>query len=454
MTSIRARLLAWLLIGLSIATAAGAWAVFMRARAEARDLFDYQMKLMVAAFPDEGFAPSREQPSNAIPGDVVVVQIWDRNGTRLYLSRPAPSVPQRAQVGFSTVKTRDGDWRVYMALVGNNVVQVSQPTSVREELAAGIALRTVLPMVVLLPILFALIWVTIGRGLKPINDVATAMAGRSAGALEPLPESNLPRELKPLVAALNGLLARLGSALDIQRAFIADAAHELRTPLTALHLQIQLAERAGSEDERAAAIARLKGGTERATRLVEQLLALARSEPDASERPVVDVELMALARDLVAEHAPLAANRNIDLGLSGESPVVVRGDPDALRMLLSNLIDNALRYTRPGGTIDVTTREGGGHPELVVADNGPGIPEPERERVFDRFYRGTQADATGSGLGLAIVREIAQRHGATVTLGDGADGPQGPGLEVTVRFPPREHAALACIDGRRHLSLS
>jgi two-component system OmpR family sensor kinase len=150
---------------MTVATAAGAWAVFVRARAEARELFDSQMKLMVAAFPDEGFAASSGRQSSAIPNDVVVVQIWDRNGTRLYLSRPVPSAPQRSEAGFSTVRTRDGDWRVYTALVGDNVVQVSQPTSVREELAAGIALRTMLPMIVMLPILVALIWVTIGRGL-------------------------------------------------------------------------------------------------------------------------------------------------------------------------------------------------------------------------------------------------------------------------------------------------
>jgi len=433
MKSIRSRLLLWLLIGLTIATAAGAWAVFMLARAEARDLFDYQMKLMVAAFPDEGFgATPPRQPEDTEPNDFVVVQIWDRDGTRVYLSRPAPSAPKRADVGFSTVRTRDGDWRVYTALVNNHVVQVSQPTNIREELAARIALRSMLPLIALLPIAIALIWVTIGRGLKPIDDVAAAMAKRSAGALDPLPERNLPAELKPLVASLNGLLARLGHSLGMQRAFIADAAHELRTPLTALHLQIQLAERATDDAERAAAIERLKGGTERATRLVEQLLALARSEPDAAERPFVAVDLAAVGREVVAEQAPIAEAKNLDLGFSGVAPIAVEGDPDALRMLLGNLIDNAIRYTQRGGTIDVAARVEDGRPELTVVDSGPGIPEAERERVFDRFHRGAQADATGSGLGLAIVREIATRHGASVSLGEGRGG---RGLAVTVRFP-------------------
>jgi two-component system OmpR family sensor kinase len=433
-TSIRQRLLVWLGIGLSLATAAGAWAVFMRARAEARDLFDTQMKLMVAAFPDEGFGGSQPRTGNdAFPGDVVVVQIWDRNGTRLYLSRPGRAAPQRSEVGFSTVRTRDGDWRVYTALVGDKVVQVSQPTSIREELAAGIALRTMVPLLVLLPLLLVLIWVTIGRGLKPIDDVAAAVARRSADALDPLPEGRMPREIQPLVAALNALLQRLGQSLGRERAFIADAAHELRTPLTALHLQIQLAERAATDGERATALARLRGGAGRATRLVEQLLTLARSEPDAAERRFARLDLAALARDVVAEHAPIAESRHRDLGFSGEGPVFVDGDADALRMLLGNLVDNALRYTQDGGVIDVAMRMTGGAPELVVADDGPGIPPAERQRVFDRFYRGTTNETTGSGLGLAIVREVAKRHGATI---DVEGGLAGRGTSFRLRFPP------------------
>ena len=438
MSSIRRRLLAWLMIGLSISTAAGAWAVFMLARAEARELFDYQMRLMVAAFPDGGFAGSQARSSNgALPDEVVVVQIWDRNGSRVYLSPPAASPPQRAETGFSTVRTREGDWRVYTALVGNHVIQVSQPTSVREELAARIALRSVLPLSALLPVLVLLIWVTIGRGLKPIDEVAAAMAQRSAGALEPLPEAGLPREIKPLVAALNGLLARLGHSIDMQRAFIADAAHELRTPLTALHLQIQLAERAASDAERAAAIARLKGGTERATRLVEQLLALARSEPDGAERRLVPVDLSAIAREVVAEQAPIAAAKKLDLGFSGGDAATVDGDPDALRMMLSNLVDNAIRYTQPGGAIDVSTRCVDDRPELAVSDNGPGIAAADRERVFDRFYRGAQTETTGSGLGLAIVRKIAARHRAEVRLDEGEGG---RGLVARVTFLPPARA--------------
>jgi two-component system OmpR family sensor kinase len=433
MTSIRRQLLGWLVAGLSIATVAGAWAVFARARAEARDLFDYQMKLMVDAFPDEGFGGSRvRNPTPGVPSDVVVVQIWDRNGTRIYLSRPGWSAPQRAEIGFSNVRARDGEWRVYTALVGDNVVQVAQPVSVREELAAGIAVRTMLPLAVLLPLLIVFAWITIGRGLKPINDVAEAMTRRSAGALDPVAEAGLPAEVRPLVASVDALLLRLGQSLERERAFIADAAHELRTPLTALHLQIQLAQRAASEEERSAALERLKGGTERATRLVEQLLALARSEPDAADRMRVPVNLTTLARDVVAEQAPIASSRSLDLGFSGDENVTVEADPDALRIMLGNLVDNALRYTPPGGRIDVTARLDDRFAELAVADDGQGIPVEERERVFDRFYRGREAGGTGSGLGLAIVREIAERHGTRVEVSDGLSG---RGVTIRLRFP-------------------
>lgn len=442
MTSIRQRLLWWLVIGLTAATAAGAWSVYVRARAEARDLFDYQMQLMARSFPDEGFGSLTRTPGASGSGDVVVVQIWDRNGVRLYQSRPGSRPPQRSELGFSTVSTPNGDWRVYTALAGdNNVIQVSQPTTLREELATGMALRTMLPMIILLPFLIAIIWWTIGRGLKPVDDVAAAVAARSADALDPLPERDLPREVQPLVSALNGLLERLGRSLDVQREFVADAAHELRTPLTALRLQIQLAERATTDEDRAAAFERLRGGTERATRLVEQLLAMARSDPEAAERKFTRVDLAALARDTVAELAPIAAARSIDLGFddSGGADANVDGDADDLRMLMTNLVDNAIRYTPVGGTIDVTVSTSDRESTLQVTDNGPGIPVEDRERVFDRFYRRASTvggegsgDTTGSGLGLAIVRRIAQRHGASVELYDGVGG---RGLGVRVRFP-------------------
>ena len=431
MKSIRGRLLLWLLVGFSLSTLAAAMAVYRQARSEARELFDYQLHQMASAFPREEFGPL---PASSEPfgvESVVAVQIWNRNGLQTYLSRPGSPPPESPGMGYSTVSTPEGDWRVYSVVRGNNVIQVSQPTSVREALAAAMALRTMLPLAVLLPILIGLTWITVGRGLKPLNEVASVVSTRSEDALDPLPDERLPSEVIPLVRALNDLLRRLGRALSLQRSFIADAAHELRTPLTALMLQVQIVQRAASETDRSSAIVRLKAGIGRAIRLVEQLLTLARNERESVEGRLVPVDLSAVARDVISERAPLAHIKNVDLGLAPSTPLPILGDSEALRALLGNLVDNAIHQTPPGGVVDVEVTRCAEEVCLVVRDTGPGLPEAERGRVFDRFYRSENARETGSGLGLAIVRKIAERHDARISLGDGAEG---RGLEVTVRF--------------------
>ncbi len=373
--------------------------------------------------------------------------MWDRNGVQVYLSQPQSRLPQHAQLGFTTVDAETGQWRVFSMLAGQQVVQVAQPMSARRELAASMALRTIVPLLAVVPFLGVVVWFTIARGLRPLDRLAAAVGTRTPQVLAPLPERDLPREVVPLVHALNGLLDRLDHALDAQRAFIADAAHELRTPLTAVHLQVQLAQRATSEEERTAAFAELTAGLERATHLVEQLLTLAREEPGVAERPLADVELAALAREVVSAYAPMAAARRIDLGMTdtGPAPVPVRGDAAGLRTLLSNLIDNAVRYSPEGGRVDVCVTTETRQPTLVVRDSGPGIRAEERPRIFDRFYRAPDAPAPGSGLGLAIVKRIAERHDASIELGPGF-GPAaetksaGEGLTVTVRFVPVEAA--------------
>jgi two-component system OmpR family sensor kinase len=262
------------------------------------------------------------------------------------------------------------------------------------------------------------------RGLRPLETVASAVKARTPSSLEPLPEERLPEEIRPVVTALNDLLPRLARALEMQRAFIADAAHELRTPLTAVRLQLQLAERAQDERERAAALASLRDGLDRTTHLVEQLLTLAREEPGgAAVRERGDVDLAALAAEVVSSLSPFAESKSIDLGLArSEAGLVLRGEGEALRALLSNLVDNALRYTPRGGRVDVSAFRVPEGLVIEVHDTGPGIPPEERTRVFDRFYRRAGADLPGSGLGLAIVKSVAERHGATVTLDDGPDG--------------------------------
>lgn len=439
MTSIRRELLAWLLGVLLAGIAVAAVGTYWRARDEANTLFDHQLQEMVASLTDAPFAAAPAGPGSVAGADALVVQIWDRNGVQLYLSQPQRELPQHAQLGFTDLHTAQGEWRVFSALAGGQVIQVAQPMRARRELATSMALRTIVPLLAVMPVLGFLIWLIIARGLQPLERVAAAVSRRSPTQLEPLAERDLPREVRPLVQALNGLLQRLGDTLAAQRTFIADAAHELRTPLTAVHLQAQLAERASSDGERVKALAELKAGLERATRLSEQLLTLARAEPGVAsgERAVQMIDLAPLSREVIEELAPLAAQRGIDLGLSEAAARPVSGDREALRTLLSNLVDNALRYTASGGRVDVTTGQEGDRSTLWVRDNGPGIAPAERERVFDRFYRGQpggdpSARVRGSGLGLAIVKRIAERHGARIELGPGIDG---AGLGVSVHFP-------------------
>ncbi|TAK67035.1 MAG: HAMP domain-containing protein [Betaproteobacteria bacterium] len=434
MSSIRRQLLFWLLSGLALAVVAAGTRIYTQTLDEANELFDYHLKQMAASFPNDSFGPlppSRSGGPEAEEG--LVVQIWDRDGLQLYFSRPGSKLPQRAELGFSTVETPRGSWRVYSALEQNNVVQVAQPMSVRQNLAAGMALRALLPLLLLLPVLGLLIWLTVGRGLRPLDQMAMALGRRTPGSLDALPQDGLPVEIGPLVQALNDLLARLSRALESQKAFVADAAHELRTPLTAVQLQIQLAERAKTDEERQAAFAQLKQGQARAAHLVQQLLTLARQEPGVAAQPHSAADLAKVVRLVVSEYAPLAAERNIDLGISHEEQATISGDFEALRVMLGNLIDNAIRYTPPGGTVDVALRLGEGSAVMEISDTGPGIPEEDRQRVFDRFYRREATHISGSGLGLAIVRNIADRHRAGILL---QSREPGPGLRVCVTFPP------------------
>jgi two-component system OmpR family sensor kinase len=434
MTSIRRQLLLWLLSGLALAVVGAGVRIYTQTLAEANELFDYHLTQMAASLPNDAFGPVPPIQSNRSENiDGLVVQIWDRNGLQLYFSQPASKLPQRAELGFSTVETARGSWRVYSALEQNNVVQVAQPMSVRQGLAAGMALRALVPLLLLLPVLGILIWLTVGRGLRPLDEMASALGRRTPDSLDALPHAGLPVEIRPLVQALNDLLARLGRALESQKAFVADAAHELRTPLTAVQLQIQLAERANTDEERKVAFAQLKQGQSRAAHLVQQLLTLARQEPGVAAQPLSAVDLGQVLRLVVSDYAPLAAEKNIDLGISENRQTSTRGDPDALRVMLGNLVDNAIRYTPPGGRVDVALHLRDGNAVIEVCDTGPGVPEEDRKHVFDRFYRRDTTHAAGSGLGLAIVKSIADRHHAGILLADRAPG---PGLRVSIAFPP------------------
>lgn len=433
MRSIRHQLLVWLLAIVVAGVGAAGWLIYRQALAEANELFDYQLQEIAAALPSEPFSQVFSSRTNGDEG--IVIQIWNRNGGLMYFSHPRAPIAPRAEIGFSTEHTDRGDWRVYGAIVGDNVVQLAQPLSVRNRLAASVALRTVWPLILLLPFLGAAVWMIVGRGMRPLRRVTRAVESRRPEALDPLPDARLPLEVQPLVHALNGLLARLASALDTQKAFVADAAHELRTPLAAVQIQAQLVARAQDDETRREALGDLQSGVTRATRLAEQLLALARSEPDGAtlSEPVPLAEVLA---NCVSAYVLVAQKRNIDLGFEEVQPAVVMADIGALRVMFNNLLDNAVKYTPEGGRVDVSLRleADTGRARVRIADSGPGIAPDERARVFDRFYRDSsaraRADVSGSGLGLAIVKRVAAQQHASVTLGDSVHG----GLLVEVAF--------------------
>ncbi|WP_186115948.1 ATP-binding protein [Burkholderia gladioli] len=432
MRSIRHQLLIWLLAIVVAGVGAAGWLIYRQALAEANELFDYQLQAIAAALPSEPFSQVFGSRTNGDEG--IVIQIWNRNGGLMYFSHPRAPIAPRAELGFSTERTDRGEWRVYGAIVGDNVVQLAQPLSVRNRLAASVALRTVWPLILLLPFLGAAVWMIVGRGMRPLRRVTRAVESRRPEALDPLPDNRLPQEVQPLVQALNGLLARLAAALDTQKAFVADAAHELRTPLAAVQIQAQLVARAQDDETRREALADLQSGVTRATRLAEQLLALARSEPDGAtvREPVALADVLA---HCVSAQAVVAQKRNIDLGIEEAQPAIVDADIGALRVMLNNVLDNAVKYTPEGGRIDVSLSFDEGRALVRVADSGPGIPPEERERVFDRFYRDSSArmrtDVSGSGLGLAIVKRVAAQQRAIVTLGESPAG----GLLVEIAFP-------------------
>ena len=434
--SIRSTLVAWLAVGLAVSLVAAALLTYQRARDEANALFDLQLKQTAASIIGMPIAGSGPFPGST-GEEGLVVQIWDRQGVRIYRSRPPTGeterMPQQSTPGFATIDTPSGPYRVFSVLASGQIVQVGQPLQVRRELAARLALSTILPLAIITPIIALLVWIAVRRGLAPLDRVAAAVKKRSPGQLAPLRASGWPREVEPLVEALNGLLGRLERAIDSQRAFVADAAHELRTPLAALSLQAQLAQREATPEARERALSDLRGGLARATRVVEQMLALAREEPGVASRPFAPVDIASLAREVVVALAPLAAAKSVDLGLvRADESLRIQGDRNALETMLDNVIDNAIRYTPPGGRVDVAVEREGNQVLIAARDSGPGIPAHERDRVFERFARGGAPDAPGSGLGLAIVKRIVERHGGNVALDEGLHG---KGVSVLLHLP-------------------
>jgi len=434
--SLRGRLLLFLLTLAAVAAAAVATASYRSVLAEADEIFDYQLRQMALSLRDQGAIAEAERAALEDPSFDYVVQVWTGDGTITYSSHRRPGLPRVAVLGFADADIDGRNWRVFSTASRGRVIQVAQPLSVRHKFAAAAAWRSVVPLLIAAPLVALAVWWLVGLSLAPLRDLVAAVRARDAESLAPLPLAELPTELAPLGAALNALLARLNETIETQRAFVADAAHELRSPLTALKLQVELVQRATDEPSRRQAIQELAAGTARMRHLVEQLLALARAEPGGAGAMLDEVDVAEAARQAIADTVALAAAGGVELELDARQAQLARADAAALRMLVRNLVDNAARYSRRGGRVGV--RVTGDETQVIVRvdDSGPGIPEAERVRVFDRFYRRASAESAGSGLGLAIVRAIADRHGAQVTLGDSPLG----GLRVEVRLPRRRPA--------------
>ena len=434
--SLRARLTGALLLAVLAFAALQAAVTYRTARAETEALFDAQMQrialslsgsLGAGALSDD--APAADTPA----AREMIIQIWRADGVMLYRSPQGRLLPPQTAIGFSDTVAGGEPYRIYALRTATQVVQVAQQTEARGRMAGQLALRAVLPVALLAPVLMLIVWWVVGRAIGPIERVRRQVAARRPDDLAPLPTAGLPAEVRPLVGEMNGLLTRLSDAWDALTHFTADAAHELRSPLAALRLQAQSLQRAPDDATRAIATERLLAGIDRATRLVEQLLALARQEGAGEGAELVSLDLTALARNALADAEPEAARHAIALTLDAPTAhVVLRADEAALAVLLRNLLGNALRHTPPGGQVRVGVREEASVIDLTVEDSGPGIAPDERARVQDRFYRVPGTPGHGSGLGLAIVRAISERHGAALTLDA---SPTLGGLRVMLRWP-------------------
>lgn len=433
MRSISQRLLVLLLGALTVAALLAGVSTYLKAHKEVSELFDYQLLQMALSIRDQkSFEQRPTAASDYEKEDDVTIQVWDTAGTLIYVSLNDVPLPRATHAGLQTVTFRNAEWRVFLLTDQVRTIQISQPFKARREMSFVFALRTIVPLFFIFPALALMIWFVVRYTLKPLTEVADGVARRSPASLEPLHENNLPAEILPLVQRLNFLFDQLSRAFDMQKRFVADAAHELRTPLTAVKLQVRILERCASEDERTKALGSLKSGVDRATRLVGQLLVLARVEPEAPPVPLREVSLNGLVREIIAEQARIATDKGINLGTRDDGPVSVAGEPDALRAVISNLVDNAILYTSPGGTVDVVVRQNELAAIIDITDTGPGIPPEERERVFDRFYRRQGVDSAGCGLGLAIVKSAVTRHGGTIML---VEAVEGKGLRVIIELP-------------------
>ncbi|QHE85248.1 ATP-binding protein [Hydrogenophaga sp. BPS33] len=449
--SIRRDLLLWQILALVITCAVVcaltyhmAWTAFNRVR-------DFGMEQIAHSVVRHGVRPhswasdtpahaaplatARPTPSENPPAwatddlGVFISQIWTLSGERLYASVDSGGPPLQTP-GFHDIEWAGDHWRVFTLRDDEELVQVAKNARDRASTFSQMALWLFALAALVVLVLGMLIHAAVTRALAPLNALGRDIRQRDAKELQPITIEGMPDELVPLGNSLNRLLARVDGLLTQQRQMLADAAHELNTPLAAVKLQAQLARRAPS-DQREAALDELDRGIARSTHLVAQLLQMARLDAQARRHEPAAMRLDRLAAEVVAAFSAQAEARDIDLGLDTCDAASVWADPLDMRVLLDNLVDNALRHTPAGSRVDVRVEASAARVDLVVNDNGPGISPADRPRVLERFVRlNPHDDASGSGLGLAIVTRIAQRNEGLLTL---ASSPSG-GLSVRVGF--------------------
>lgn len=444
-SSLRRRLLVTLLTTVAITWLATAAVSYLDARHRVSELLDAHLAQSAALLVAQAGGELEEIEVEDAPllhkhGRRVAFQIWERGrALRLRSGNAPPARLSPVDDGFSNARVDGQDWRVFSSWDAEHkfLIQVAERTEARERIAGSMGRNLLVPLLVAVPVLGLLIGWVVTRGTRPLAMLGDEVARREPQNLAPLSVADSPSEIAPLIAGLNRLFERVATSIEHERRFTADAAHELRTPIAAVRAQAQVAHAATDDTERRHALDMVLRGCDRAAHLVEQLLILARLEPTQWPRQAGTCDLRAVAKDVVAELAPPALARNVEIEFDAPSPQVVAGVPALLAVLARNLIDNAVRYSPAGTAVRVTLAAEDGVVTLAVTDQGGGVPAGQRARLGERFFRLAGTDEPGSGLGLSIARRIADLHGASMHF---EDGPEGRGLRVRVVFAAASQA--------------
>lgn len=473
-SSIRKRLLLSLLLTISFISSISLFLIYKDTRYEVQELFDAQLAQSARVIQaqalyaidkidvneiqqiintqslimqssnnhDEYIEEEEDTPYGHRYERKIAFQIWNDKKVNILHSAAAPTVPLSRKAlsphnrGYHDEVINETLWRVFSLWDLNNkyMIQVGERYDVRDELVTKISRKMIMPSLIALPLMALLIWIAIGKGLKPLIKASREISRRDPGFLQPIELGPLPDEIRPLAESLNKLLYRLAEALEKERQFTDDAAHELRTPLAALKTQAQVALRSVNEQEKDTAIKQIITGVDRATHLVQQMLTFARLNPEKIQLSLHKINIYNEIADIIAQHASHAIKKNINLSLEGDMNLSIMSEQACLTSLIGNLLDNAIKYTPEDGNISIKISSDNDKVMVTIMDSGTGIPESSQKRIFDRFYRVLGTKTSGSGLGLAIVKQSASILHATVSLENIISENEIQGLAATITF--------------------